>query len=139
LANQINFNFNADEVDQLEEVYVLPEEFRQIIDEDGDDYRRALSDVGVPTNDGIDPVSFVFIQFDDDVTLETAAGDLGVTPEFLDDNLNEVDPSLGSLERRTVDRDDFTAVYVDALCKLNPALENVPDPVVCADAAALLQ
>jgi mono/diheme cytochrome c family protein len=139
LANQINFGFNSDEVDQLREVYVLPERFRQVIEEDGDDYRAALTEVGVPTNDGIDPVSFVFIQFDDDVTLRAAAGDLGVSPEFLDDNLNEVDPSLTVLERRTVDRDDFTAVYVDALCKLNPALDNVPDPVVCADAAALLE
>ena len=54
------------------------------------------------------------VDHDDHVT---AAGELGLTPEELDDFLNLLDPRLSPLrEGVAVDRDDFTDVFEESLC-----------------------
>jgi mono/diheme cytochrome c family protein len=135
LALRISSDLDADEVEQLNAVYPEADEFARIVADDSSGfYQAALNRANLPLQ-GIDPVSSVFLRFDRDLELADAAGDLGVTPDFLDQFLNELDPTLGVLNRGTVDRDDFTAVYVDSLCIMSSGLENEPDPVVC-DAAA---
>ncbi len=138
LANAITSGLNNDEVEQLEAVYPVAQEFARIVEDDSQGFfQRALSEANVPLEGG-DPVSTVFFRFDQDVTLNDAAGDLGVSPEFLDDNLNVLDPALQVLAEDRLDRDDFTQFYVNSLCLLSVADENQPDPVVCDAAAALL-
>jgi hypothetical protein len=80
----------------------------------------------------------VFLRFDQDMRLEDAAGDLGLTPDELGENLDLLDPVLSTLDRGVIDRDDFTAVFVDSLCILSTPLENQPDVAVCDAAAAAL-
>ena len=65
--------------------------------------------------------------------MSDVAGDLGVTPDDLEDNLDLLNPVLAVLNSAggTIDRDDFTDVYVESLCVLTSNLENAPDPVVC--------
>jgi mono/diheme cytochrome c family protein len=136
LANARTSGLNADEVEQLRDVYPLAAEFARIVERDSTSfYQNALASANVP-REGADPLSEVFFRFDQDMRLEDAAGDLGLTPEELEDNLNILNPALGVLDDGSVDRDDFTQFYVDSLCVLQLVGENQPDPALCADVAA---
>jgi serine/threonine-protein kinase len=138
LANAREIGLDRDEVEQLESIYVSATEFARITQEDSQGiYQRALQLADLPTQGG-DPVSSIFLRFDQDVRIEDAAGDLGLTPDDLKDNLDLLNPVLSVLDRGTLDRDDFTALYVDSLCRLSTPLENQPDVAVCDAAAALL-
>jgi hypothetical protein len=139
LANAREIGLDRDEVEQIESIYVSPQEFsRQIQDDSQQFYQRALQAASLPVQGG-DPISTTFLRFDQDVRLEDAAGDLGLTPDELQDTLNLLNPVLAVLDRNSLDRDDFTDVYIDSLCILSTNLENQPDPAVCDAAAALLE
>ena len=130
---------DRDQLEILEEVYLPPAEFaRRVLDDSERFYISALTRAGLPTR-GIEPVSSVFFRFDRDVALKDAAGDLGVSRDVLKDTLNLLDPRLGVLEKGTVDRDDFTAVYVASLCALSGVLNNQPDEAICDAALAALE
>jgi mono/diheme cytochrome c family protein len=135
----ISSGLNRDEVEQLEAVYPEANEFARIVaDDSAGFYQAALNRADLPIQ-GVDPVSFVFLRFDQDLSLADAAGDLSVTPDFMERFLNELDPVLGVLDSGSkIDRDDFTAVYVNSLCILSAVNENTPDQAVCDAAEALL-
>jgi hypothetical protein len=131
LANSRQLRLSRDEVEELEAIYVSPEEFAKTIKDDTSTfYQRALIQAGLPTTGG-DPVSSVFLRFDQRVTLADAAGDLGVTPADLADSLDLLDPTLTILRRGNLDRDDFTQFYIESLCELSFLLENQPEANVC--------
>jgi len=138
--NAREIGLDRDEIEQLEELYITPQAFARQVQEDSQSfYQSALQRANLPTAGG-DPVSSVFLRFDADMRLADAAGDLGILPEELRDNLQLLDPVVSVLDTGSLDRDDFTNVFVDSLCQLSEVLENQPDPVVCdAAAAALLQ
>jgi hypothetical protein len=127
--------FDQPTVAQVQAVFAAPADFARVAGADSQDYQRALQAAALPTTGG-DPVSGVFLRFDQDMVLADAAGDLGVTPDELADNLNLLDPVLAVLSTGSLDRDDFTQFYLDSLCKLSLALENAPDQNLC-DLAAL--
>jgi mono/diheme cytochrome c family protein len=134
IRNARTFDLDRDEIEQLEAIYLNPDAFaRQIEDDTNDFYRSALSKVDLPIQ-GADPISFVFLRFDQDIDLATAAGDLGLTPEELEDNLQLLQPEVNVLGDTRIDRDDFTQFYVNSLCELSEQLENQPDPAVCDQA-----
>jgi mono/diheme cytochrome c family protein len=136
LANAITSGLNNDEVEQLENIYPEAPEFARIVEGDSTTFfRSALAQANVPLQSG-DQVSQVFFRFDQDIRLNDAAGDLGVTPEFLDDNLNILEPEIQVLDGGTIDRDDFTQFYVVSLCVLSVVNENAPDQAFCDAAAA---
>jgi hypothetical protein len=139
-ANARDIGLNKDEVDQLDGIYVSPAEFaRQVTEDSQTFYQSALQRLSLPVQGG-DVVSSVFLRFDQDMTLNDAAGDLGESPADLLNDLNDLDPTLSVLKKGTIDRDDFTAVFINSLCIESEVLENQPDPAVCdAAAAALLQ
>ncbi|MEY4549105.1 MAG: hypothetical protein RL685_5300, partial [Pseudomonadota bacterium] len=117
---------------------VTPKLFADQAKQDSDGfYRRALSQANLPTA-GSDPVATVFLRFEDDLELAPAAGDLGVSTAELEDSLNLLDPVLSVLRRGTLDRDDFTALFVASLCELSSTLENQPDAAACELAEAAL-
>jgi len=138
IANARDIGLDRDEVEQLEGIYVSPDAFARQVKLDSEGlYQRALQLADLPIQGG-DPLSSVFLRFDQDMTLADAAGDLGVTPDDLDRSLGLLDPTLsvlGTSRTRpaggTIDRDDFTAQYIGALCELTTSNENAPDPVVC--------
>jgi mono/diheme cytochrome c family protein len=132
LANAITSGLNADEVEQLRNVYPTSAEFARIVEGDSQSfYQNALTRARVPT-EGVDPMSAVFFRFDQDMRLEDAAGDMGLTAEQLERDLNVLNPALQVLENGSVDRDDFTQFYVDSLCRLLIVNENNVDPDLCA-------
>jgi hypothetical protein len=138
LANARTLGLNQDEILGLQYEYVAPEVFAKVAKDDSAAfYQTALLRLQVAT-EGTDPVAEAVLHFDDDVTLTTAAGDLGLTPEDLVSNLNLLDPALAVLRQGTLDRDDFTQVYVASLCALSTPLDNQPDAAVCAQALAAL-
>jgi mono/diheme cytochrome c family protein len=135
LANRRVNGLNNDEVEQLEAIYPEPAEFARIVEADSQFYQNSLSRAGVPVA-AADPVADVFLRFDLDIDLETAAGDLGLTPEELERELNILNPALSVLRDSRIDRDDFTQFYVDSLCELQVGFENEVDPNLCADVDA---
>jgi mono/diheme cytochrome c family protein len=139
LANARDIGLNRDEVEQLQQIYVSPQQFAEQVQEDSKGFfQGALQRADVPTTGG-DPMSSIFLRFDADVKLQDAAGDLGLTPDDLRDNLDLLDPVLSVLKKGTLDRDDFTALYVASLCVLSTPNENQPDTAVCDAAIAALQ
>jgi mono/diheme cytochrome c family protein len=131
LQNARVSGLNADEVEQLENVFPEAQEFARIVEQDSTSFfKRALADADVPA-EGSDPVSTVFFRFDQDVVITDAAGDLGLTADDLDNNLNLLEPELGVLRNSTLDRDDFTQFYAASLCVLQNVGDNQPDPAVC--------
>jgi len=138
VANARDIGLDRDEVEQLEGIYVSPQEFARQVTEDSDTfYKGALQRLDLPVQGG-DVVSTVFLRFDQDLTLNDAAGDLGLTKDELLNDLNDLDPTLAVLKKGTLDRDDFTAVFVNSLCIESTVLENQPVVAVCDAAQALL-
>jgi mono/diheme cytochrome c family protein len=136
LANAREIGLNRDEVEELQQIYVSPAEFaKQTADDSSTFYQRALQQADLPTQ-GADPVSANWLRFDQDIRLEDAAGDLGLPPDQLLDNVDLLNPVLSVLKKGTLDRDDFTALYVDSLCLLSTPLNNQPVQAVCDAAAA---
>jgi mono/diheme cytochrome c family protein len=133
VANAREIGLNRDQIEQLNAIYLAPDAFARQVKQDSETfYQRALQSADLPIQGG-DPVSGVFLRFDQDMTLRDAAGDLGVTPEDLEDSIDLLNPVLSVLDTAsgTIDRDDFTNVYVESLCELTTSLENAPDPAVC--------
>jgi mono/diheme cytochrome c family protein len=131
IANARTSGLNQDEVEQLREVYPAAAEFARIVERDTQSFfQNALAQANVP-REGADPMSEVFFRFDQDMRLEDAAGDLGLTVDDLESDLNLLNPALQVLDGSSVDRDDFTQFYVDSLCKLQVFGDNVPDPALC--------
>jgi hypothetical protein len=86
----------------------------------------ALVDPSLP-----EPISAVMDDFARDVDLDTAAGDLMVTREALEENLNLLEPEFQVLDGGTMSRNDFSQLYRGARCVLSAVDENMPDPAVC--------
>jgi serine/threonine-protein kinase len=132
-----NGTLDQEELDQLREIYLEPEEFAAEVERDSSVYLDALEDANLPIR-GADPISATFLRFDRDVTIADAAGDLGVSVDDLDGELNNLDETLQVLGNGNIDRDDFTDVYVASLCVMSGLLDNQPDVDLCNDAIAAL-
>jgi mono/diheme cytochrome c family protein len=114
----------------VNEVYLGPDEFAEVIESDSAAYQVALQRAGLPTTGG-DPVANTFLRFNDDLDLAHAAGELGVTEADLRANLNLLDPRLSVLRQSTVDREDFTNTFEESLCIMQIISQNTPDPNRC--------
>lgn len=122
---------NQDQLEQLRAIYLEPEAFKRQIEEQSNTfYLNALRQADLPLN-GPEPISTTFSRFDRDMNLKVAAGDLGLSADELDRELALLDPVLGVLRDGTIDRDDFTAQYVESLCILNNVNRNRPEQAVC--------
>jgi serine/threonine-protein kinase len=115
----------------VEEIYLQPAEFAEYIAEDSRNFQASLEFVGLPTS-GADPVAADFRRFNVDVDLPTAAGELGLTPQELDDFLNLLDPRLAPLRNGVgISRDDFTDTFEESLCIMSTVSENRPEDNRC--------
>jgi hypothetical protein len=136
-----NGTLSQDELQQLKAIYLEPKDFEAQVADDSEFYLDALERANLPIK-GADPVSSQFIRFDRDITLRDAAGDLGLSPDDLDNQLNSLNARLqvlrelpgpnGTKVLGTFDRDDFTGLYVETLCALSVTLDNRPDDAICA-------
>jgi Ca2+-binding EF-hand superfamily protein len=136
LDNAVSLQLNSDEVEAIREVYPSSQEFAAIIADDTEQfYQRALQSANLPIT-GPDPVARVFQRFDLDLELADVAGDLGTTPEQLENDINELDEAVQVVDSTngSIDRDDFTQFFLNSLCILTVAQENAPDVNDCIQA-----
>jgi hypothetical protein len=138
-VEQNPLDFDADTFEDVQDEFLSQPEIDEVLAGDIAFYRAALARAGI---EGIerDPVSEAYVRFDGDVTLSVAAGELGVTPGFLEDQLaflsTEADPILSSLRNSSLRREQFDGAYLAALCALSVSLGNQP---LAADCAAIAQ
>lgn len=115
-------------------LYRENDELKEILTDDVNIYRGALTRAGIPTN-GSDPISDTFIRFDKDVDLRSFAGDLAYPLQSLERDITRLDPALSGLDDgKTVDRDDVKGLYVNSLCITSVANDNTPADQECIDA-----
>jgi serine/threonine-protein kinase len=120
--------FNNDTFEDVMNQYPSQAEFQRAMDADSELHVAAVERAGVPRRTP-DPVSRVFLDFQlGNIDATIAAGELQVDREVLLDNLDLLDPQLVNLgeEGGYVDRDIFTANYLDSFCVLHSVDENQP-------------
>jgi mono/diheme cytochrome c family protein len=124
-------SLNRDDFEIVDEVYLDPADFAEVIATDSANYQASLERAGLPAT-GADPVAGAYLRFNDELDLAAAAGELGVTPEVLRKNLNLLDPRLSVLRQTTVEREDFSDTFEESLCFMQSIAENAPDFDRCA-------
>lgn len=130
-------DFDADTFADVQEQFLVQPELDDVIGDDIATYQTALTRAGLPLG-GVDVVSSVYQRFDGPVSLEVAAGELGVTPDVLRTELvavsRDADPALAVLGTQTIRREQFDASYLAMLCSMLLSNENQPVAAAC-DAA----
>lgn len=118
-------DFGAAERAAIRAAFPRQGELQQILAADNAIFSRALELIGLDIDSSPEPVSQSFADFDADVDLETAAGDLLITPAELSDNIDLLEPVLSVLAGGgRIDRDDFNQLYRESACILTVVLEN---------------
>ena len=132
LASASDLGLNTEEIARIESVYPEVNELARIIERDNTTFfETALSGAGV-SSFGPEPISTVFSQFRNDVDLATAAGELGVQPAQLIENLSALPGRLSTLARGgSITREDWASLYLDSLCVMLLSSENQPYPGLC--------
>jgi len=108
--------------------YPTPQVFQEAMDADSELHVRSVEKSGIKRGTP-DAVSRMYLDFQlGNVTTKIAAGELQVTEAELIDNIQDLDPKLANLSKKDgyVDRGIFTAAFVDSLCILHSADENLP-------------
>jgi mono/diheme cytochrome c family protein len=129
-VNANRLSVNRDEFEIVNEVYLDPEDFAEVIASDSANYQVSLERAGLPFTGG-DPVAGAYLRFNDELDLTAAAGELGVSTSFLRSNLNLLNPRLGVLRQTTIDREAFTDTFEESICILQSISQNAPDPNIC--------
>jgi len=125
-------NFNRAERDAILAVYPAADDLASVLGADRSNFFAAsLAGLGQDIDDAPEPVSQTLANFNADVDLATAAGELMVTAEDLRENLALLDPALSVLDGGSIARSDFDQLYTGATCIFGVVLENQVDPAVC--------
>ena len=115
-----------EDFEAVNEVYLDPADFAEVIAEDSAYYLASLERAGLPST-GSDPVAQSYLRFNVEVDLKQAAAELGLTLDELDDDLNLLDPRLSVLRQTTIEREDFTDTFEESLCIMQVISRNVPE------------
>lgn len=122
------FQFNNETFENVMEQYPDAATFARQMDLDSAVHVDATVLAGVPKTEA-DPISRVYLDFQRvNVDVRLAAGELGVEPDVLLDNVNRLDPRLGPLavEGGYVGREIMDATFIDSICVLQSVQENSP-------------
>jgi hypothetical protein len=128
-------DFDADTFEEALDAFRVQSEIDEVIEQDAALYASSLAAAGIDTV-GVDPVNAAYVRFDGEVSLGVAAGELGVSPDVLREELsfvsNQVDGTLASLSDQSLRREQFEAVYLATLCALQITSGNRPAAAACA-------
>jgi serine/threonine-protein kinase len=128
-------DFNSDDFQEIQDSFLAQPEIDATLRSDMQLYQRALTRLGLDQLQ-IDPVEAVYERFDGDVDLAVAAGDLGLTPADLRDDLSflsqQVDTQLSVLRSGSLLRAGFEELYLPALCAVSITSDNRPAAAACA-------
>jgi hypothetical protein len=123
--------FEPDVIEQISGEYVEVAELEALLDSEAEALvKPALTRAGV-TLDAVEPISATVDAYNRDVTLDDVAGELMVSKDDLANNLDLLDPAFAVLDGGAMDRDDFAALFHQALCTLAVINENPPAPELC--------
>jgi len=113
-----SLDFDAETQELVDDLHPAPEDMDDLITLGNETFTRALDRVwdGAPV--ASEPVYFVFSKFDNNVDLERAAAEFGVSPESLSPQLGELDPTYAPLNGGTIPRDTFEAKFAESVCLL---------------------
>jgi hypothetical protein len=118
-------NFTAAERTAIRAAFPRQGALQQLLDADRAIFSRALELIGLDITASPEPVSQSFADFDADVDLVTAAGDLLISPADLSASIDLLDPAFSRLPAGgKIDRDDFDLLYRGAACTLTTVLNN---------------
>jgi hypothetical protein len=124
--------FTPAELAQILAVYPSAGELARIVAADRSLVEIGLARINIDIDAVPEPISQLFAEFDRDVDLDRAGGDLLIGSEQLGRNLQLLDPALAVLgDGGSVDRDDFSVLYRQSLCILSVVNENQVDPLIC--------
>jgi hypothetical protein len=108
-------------------------ELNRIFSADQSAATAASSELGVPDDLDDDPIAEALQRFARAVSLDVAAGELGVTSESLAAALPDLDPALAPLgEGETITRADFALLFRPSACVLQSGAVNRPAAAACA-------
>jgi hypothetical protein len=118
-------NFAADERAAIRAAFPRQRALQQLLAADNAIFGSALQISGLDIESSPEPVSQSFGAFAADVDLETAAGDLLVSPADLSSSIDLLDPAFSVLrDGGEIDRSDFDLLYRGAACILTAVLNN---------------
>jgi hypothetical protein len=122
------FRFNNETFENVMEQYPDAATFSRQMDLDSAMHVNATVRAGVPKGEA-DPISWVYLDFQRlSVDLRLAAGELGVEPDVLLENIDLLDPRLSNLsvEGGYVGREIMDATFLDSVCVLQRVQQNSP-------------
>lgn len=126
--------FNSDDFRAIRELYPSPDDMATILEDDRRIYRAALSRAGVSLSRRTDPISDTFLRFQRRVEIDDVAGDLHFRADLLPRELVRLNPALAGLRSGfRIDRDDWSALYLESLCVMQVASSNRPLDDLCDD------
>lgn len=129
-----SFDFDAATKELVDELYPDDSVFAQFVESDASTFVNADALVWPGGTSGpSEPVLHAFSNFDQNVDLERAAAELGITTNSLLSQLGKLDPQLAALASGAVARETFEATFAEAVCLLNI---GQADDVACDEQSA---
>jgi mono/diheme cytochrome c family protein len=105
-------------------LYPDAQQFEALVQKDADAFQAAINALKPPPNMPAEPIISVFNEFDENVDLKRAAGELTIRPETLIAQLGGLDPGLAPLVHTSIKRDVFRNAFAQTVCLLNIGLAN---------------
>lgn len=121
-----SLDFSDRDKETVADLYPSAETFAALVDKDASTFQLALKAVDPVGPSDSDPIITVFQSFDEDVSLDRAASELGIDSQTLLVNLGRLDTSLAALASGSVKRKAFKAAFPAAVCQLNLGLNSNP-------------
>ena len=118
--------FDAQTKDHVESLYPNQAAFAALVDDDSATFLGSQQLAGVDVTSMLEPVSTSNARFEESVTLERAAAELGLSPDVLLTNIGTLNPVLAPLATTSVKRDTWTARFAETTCALNLGITDDP-------------
>lgn len=113
-----SFDFDEATKEKVERLHPLPDELSAILTLDSQRYTDAIAQAGVPGDLIDDPINAVFVGYDGDVDLATAAAELGLEEMELFGQLGALGDDLQPLATGVIGREVFELAYPQSVCDL---------------------
>lgn len=113
-----SFDFDEATKEKVERLHPLPGELSAILGLDSQRYTDAIAQAGLPPDLVDDPINAVFVTYDGDVDLATAAAELGLEEMELFGQLGALGDDLQPLATGVIGREVFEAAFPQSVCDL---------------------
>ncbi|MCA9714373.1 MAG: hypothetical protein KC468_06770, partial [Myxococcales bacterium] len=122
-------NYPVDEVNAVDELYVVHAEMDAVIAQDRGLFAAALLSAGVPQDLEYEPISWTVYDYDEPLDLDRAAAEIGVSPQYLQERLAALPDPFQGLGTETIPRNQFNNHFQQIVCEFFFDLDA--DPAQC--------